>query len=79
MHIEEQGIDMQKMLDPKGRWPKARGNPAGRTNFGLDLLEVAKLATTLDQSLRPNMSAVVNRLRPLAEQINTEEKKQIHE
>ena len=57
MYIEGQNVDMHKMLDPKARWPKGRGS-FGRTTFGLDLLDAAKVATTKDHVQRPDISYV---------------------
>ena len=99
MYIEEQHVDMQKMLDPKARWPKGGSLAHGRTTFGLDLLEAAKVVTIEDHALRPDISVVsctfsnhvirnqklsysqvLGRLRPLAEQIRTEQgRKQVHD
>lgn len=56
-YIEQQNVDMIKMLDPKGHWPKRRGS-YGRCLFGLELLEVAKLATSKDSTQRPEITTV---------------------
>jgi hypothetical protein len=51
--LEQQNINMTKMLDPKARWPKGRND-----TFGLELLELAKLASTRDLNRRPDITEV---------------------
>ena len=51
--MERQNVDMSKMLDPKARWPRARGLEGRINSPGLDLLQVAKRATTTDYKRRP--------------------------
>jgi hypothetical protein len=45
------------MLDPKARWPKGRGKH-GKYAFGLEVLEIAKIATTRDRLERPEITTV---------------------
>eukprot|EP00118_Oscarella_pearsei_P010072 m.60102 g.60102 ORF g.60102 m.60102 type:complete len:136 (+) comp34916_c0_seq5:2611-3018(+) len=59
-NIEMQGIDLQKMLDPKAKWPKAIPLYDGKFNSaGLQLLGVAKKATERDYKSRPGIEEIL--------------------
>ena len=53
-YIEGQNVKLVNMLDPKAKWPKGRESYP----FGLTLLDIAKLATTVDYKQRPEISPV---------------------
>ena len=53
--IEQQGIDLTKMLDPKAKWPKRKEK--GKSP-GLQLLDIAKLASNKDYTIRCSISEV---------------------
>ena len=53
--IEQHGVDLTKMLDPKAKWPK---NKEKGKSPGLHLLDVAKLATNKDYAVRCSVSEV---------------------
>eukprot|EP00118_Oscarella_pearsei_P022099 m.252116 g.252116 ORF g.252116 m.252116 type:complete len:1131 (+) comp40348_c0_seq1:689-4081(+) len=55
--IEQQGIDLTKMLDPKAKWPKAREG-----SWGVNLLEVAKQCTVKDYTKRAVVAQISPRL-----------------
>ena len=63
--IEGQGIDLTKMLDPKAKWPKAKGLGKGG-NDGLTLLEVAKRCTVKEYTKRVSIRDVLPTLQQLA-------------
>ena len=67
--IEGQGIDLTKMLDPKAKWPKAKGLGKGG-NDGLTLLEVAKRCTVKEYTKRVSIREVLTTLRQLANASN---------
>ena len=67
--IEGQGIDLTKMLDPKAKWPKAKGLGKGG-NCGLTLLEVAKRCTLKDYTKRVSIRDVLTTLQQLANTSN---------
>ena len=48
--IEQQGIDLRKMLDPKAHWPK--GKPHQPSSYGLDFLQIAKRCTVKEHPKR---------------------------
>ena len=50
--LEHQNVNMTKMLDPKAQWPKTRGWGGRDKTVGLELLELAKLASIRDLSRR---------------------------
>ena len=56
--MERQGVNMTKMLDPKARWPKHQGVDGRDKIIGLELLDLAKLATTRDHTRRPDIVEV---------------------
>ena len=56
--LEHQNVNMTKMLDPKAQWPKTRGWGGRDNTVGLELLELAKLASTRDLSRRPDIVEV---------------------
>jgi hypothetical protein len=62
--IERQNVDLAKMLDPKARWSRTRASP------GLDLLSVAKLATTINYKLRPTTTEITGLLNRLADKVD---------
>eukprot|EP00118_Oscarella_pearsei_P021360 m.239263 g.239263 ORF g.239263 m.239263 type:complete len:121 (+) comp40178_c1_seq2:1-363(+) len=62
--IEQQGIDLSKMLDPKARWPKGRD---AREAYGLRLLDVARKATVKDYKRRPEVIELLPEINDLAE------------
>ena len=57
--IEQQGIDLTKMLDPKAKWPKKKEK--GKSP-GLQLLDIAKLASSKDYTVRCSISEVSTNL-----------------
>jgi hypothetical protein len=62
--LEQQNINMTKMLDPKARWPKGRND-----TFGLELLELAKLASTRDLNRRPDITEILPKLISLTRRV----------
>eukprot|EP00118_Oscarella_pearsei_P021359 m.239260 g.239260 ORF g.239260 m.239260 type:complete len:1041 (+) comp40178_c1_seq1:192-3314(+) len=66
--IEQQGIDLSKMLDPKARWPKGRD---AREAYGLRLLDVARKATIKDYKRRPEVKELLPTINELAEKCKT--------
>ena len=56
--IERQNVNMTKMLDPKARWPARREWQGKSYSFGVELLNVGKLATTTDHTRRPEIAEV---------------------
>ena len=52
--IESQGIDLNKMLDPKAKWPKTKNEV-----YGLELLTIAKRATEDNYRQRPGVSSLL--------------------
>jgi hypothetical protein len=65
--LERQNVDMTKMLDPKARWPKARGLDNRIHTPGLGLLDVARRSTTTDYKRRPLSNEVSGLLKELSE------------
>jgi hypothetical protein len=69
--MERQAVNMARMLDPKAQWPKHQGLDGRDKAIGLELLDVAKLATTRDHTRRPDITEIVPKLITVAQKVES--------
>lgn len=65
--IERQNVNMIRLLDPKARWPTHTEWQSKPINFGVELLNVGKLATTANHKRRPEIVEILSRLKSLTD------------